>query len=213
MYEKALVASGIKGSIFHSRRYEDIKAGFTDEAFGYITGQKAEVVYDNFTTGFYDTANHEKSMKKKDEKTGKTVYTKKFEENVTLITERLKKHIQRGDILTATAYREFQNATGEGTSGEMTRRAIASRHGFTVTGIESIEGKEYVHIRNPWGKSVAETVKQGLTGKNVIRASQNTDRSMTFLMEMHDFVEHMFEVTAVDSKKFANAAKKAAPKA
>ena len=212
MYEKAYVASGIRANFFGKIKYDSISGGLSEEALGYITGQKAEKVFDNTYYGSHYNASLSSKMKEKDNKTGKTTYTPEFEEVVNEIIKKLKFHIGRGDVLAASAYKKLVGSTGKGSSGESIRRGVAGRHAYTVTDMEIIDGKYYVHVRNPWGQSAVETVKNGLTGKNMIRESHDSTRSVTFLMEIHDFVESMRYVTALDSKKFYQAGKKAQPK-
>ncbi len=211
MYEKAYMASGIRSSFFHRKRYDDIEGGFANEALGYITGKKSKVVLD-YTSGKQGGELIGIDIRKTDKKTGRKVYTTAFEKRVAEVKSTLQKHVAKGDIITASSYKRLVGATGSGSSGEEVRRGIAGQHVYTITDMEVIEGKYYVHVRNPWGRSAVETVKNGLTGKSVIRESDDRQRSATYLMEIHDFVEHMKSVTVLDAKEFYKAGKKAEPK-
>ena len=59
---------------------------------------------------------------------------------------------------------EFETTTGTTVRGEKKFRGITSRHAYTILGLQVIDGKEFVQIRNPGGKDAVDLVQNKTTG-------------------------------------------------
>ncbi len=198
LYEKAVAAAGIKQSSFSAYSLDRLDSGNFKEAFAIITGEKG---MDLFSDEYGVRTDYSRIMppdwKYKDKKTNKTGYTQKFYDRVAYVKSRLENLLTYNVAIVAETYSKLAGTPGEGVNGEEVRRGIASNHGYTVIGMEEIEGKSYVRIRNPWGSGVVETLQNELTGKTFIKEGDLETAQGSFLIDINTFVEHFVTITFV----------------
>ncbi|MBP3198698.1 MAG: hypothetical protein J6N21_17075 [Butyrivibrio sp.] len=198
LYEKALYVSNLRmedsGDNQHSREngYKSIESGNGVEAMKIITGKKILEDYSYFTK------NKNANFTYVDEKTKLLTHNQDFQATRDEIRAKLKNIFdgKKKRIVMASTYREFKGATGVGFSGEKKRRGLASKHEYTILGLEGKDGQEKVRIRNPWGEGVLETVKNELTGEETYRKAEG--RTGVFLLSLDEFVEHFRSIRVFD---------------
>ncbi len=71
------------------------------------------------------------------------------------------------------------------------RRGLAGGHAYSVLGLEQVDGKDYVRVRNPWGIGRGVYKKNELTGETVMVEGNRSMFTGSFLVEISTFVEHM----------------------
>ena len=193
IYEKAATVSGLAHSSGKPGEYESIgEGGMTDEALGWITGQDGISIYDFSKKMGTHVRSFDMDNKTIDPATGKVVFKEEFlQGTVKAIKDAIKEAQRDGDILTAGSYHELVGATGSGQNGEELRRGLAGGHAYSVLGIEQVDGKDYVRVRNPWGSGRVVYKKNELTGETVMVEGNRSMFTGSFLVEISTFVEHM----------------------
>ena len=127
---------------------------------------------------------------------GVTQYSDRFRARVQQVKDTIKEALKQKKMITASSFHHFDETTGLGPSGEHKRRGLATSHVYTILGMETIDGKDYVRIRNPWGSGVVETVKNERTGRTTIRKTDSLRKLGTFLLDFETFTEHFRRGTA-----------------
>ncbi len=191
LYEKAFAVSGLTGKFeVKEGEYDSISANISTRAFRWITGKEGTdlICIDNKKT--WKDKNIFNSKFKTIDKDGKTVFSPEYDKFVKSFKKKLQDAIEGGGIITAGSYDELLESTGAGKNAEATRRGMAARHAYSVLGLESRDGKDYVRVMNPWGLRPAYFTNE-LTGKTVMAKADSEEMQGSFLMEMNSFVEHM----------------------
>ena len=192
LYEKAFLASGLKEShLFGRYQYSDIGGGSERYAMGWITG-KSVVALNNLGETEFTTPDF---MYERDEHR-RLRYSERFRHVAKEVKSRITEALKDKKTLTASTWARFTETTGPGLNGEGTRRGIASRHVYTVIGLERIDGVDYIRLRNPGGAGVIETVKNEYSGRTATRMSNDKSRYGSFLLDFDTFTEHFGSVYA-----------------
>ena len=205
LYEKAFVLSGLRigTRLFTKYKYSDIQGGDEMQALSWITGTKGEELFD-YAKGKRKKDQRNPTMSKDwkvyDPKTKRTSYTDKFNRTAESVKESLKELLDQGAIVTAGTYELFAGPTGLGADALKRKQGLVGRHAYTVIGMEEIDGKTYVRIRDPWALGAVDTVKNELTGQIAMKEADRSKRQGSCLLEIHTFVEHMSNVSYVLKK-------------
>ncbi len=200
MYEKAFAVSGLAhvGRKYEKGEFDWINGGLATYAYSWITGKKAKTVFDNADIGdpVYRITSLNSKFKKKDE-LGRTFMSDEFKQHAKKDKEKMKKVLDAGGIVSAEAYIELLDSDSVGNCGEAVRRGLVGRHVYSVFGFETIDGKDYVRIRNPWSSRVGYN-KNELTGKVVMTEADRSKLRGTCLVDFETFYEHMSGVFYID---------------
>ena len=141
--------------------------------------KSAMTIPDNwFTTGKYGTRE----------------YSDIFKERVAEMRKVLRSGMANRKLMVGGTWKSFPGYVGYGGFGEEERRGLLPQHGYAILGLEEHGGRDYVVIRNPWGRGVVDTVENERTHKTVIRG--NKDRLGAFLLDIYTFTEHFSDVSA-----------------
>ena len=120
-----------------------------------------------------------------------------FKQHAKKDKEKMKKVLDAGGIVSAETYIELLDSDAVGNCGEAVRRGLVGRHVYSVFGFETIDGKDYVRIRNPWSSRVGYN-KNELTGKVVMTEADRNKLRGTCLVDFETFYEHMSGVFYID---------------
>ncbi len=207
IYEKALAVSGIGTETREPPigEYDSIYGGRAEAAFEWVTGTRGFVKlsykpgYDEMYT---EREKFDLGLKTVDKTTGKTVKTNKYAQDAETFRKKLEEVLNKGGVVTASAYRELAGATGQGASGELVRRGLAGKHAYSVLKLEKIDNKYYVLVRNPWSTRVSYNTNE-LTGKTVMVDADRKKVQGSFRIDFDTFFEHMKSIVYINKDDLA----------
>ena len=130
-------------------------------------------------------------------------YAKDFQKFCQKVEKEIRKATDEGKIITASTFHDYGMGSLErGGAGENFERGVFGMHSYTVLGLDTIDGKTYVRLRNPHGQSIATYVRSPRTGKMVLRKSG--EDGSTFRLTIEDFVERYRKFTVMDGVENIN---------
>ena len=162
LYEKAFVASGLRKNHWFSRySYKDICEGYTQNALFWLTGEKGKDVIDASSDGWYTMS-----------KEGKIQTTNKFTQHVKTVRQKIQDGVDQKKVMMTGTFKYFTGGMNNNQQDEGKMRGMMRQHAYSVLGLEVIDGKEYVKLRNQTGSNIPESVMNKLTGKITYRRSK-----------------------------------------
>ncbi len=195
MLEKAMTASGIMAGMGDKKRSYDIRealdGGTTQEAFSCMFGGNITSFKDN-SDGSY------KNVRKKD-KDGNMVYTSSFIAEAKSIRDQIKEAEKAGLPMTCGTYQDLDVvAQGFYTHFGYGYRGMEKRHAYSVMGVETIDGKDFVRLRNPQGGGHVEYIRNDFSGQVSYKPSSAGGSVGTFVVPLYMFCETCRHIECYD---------------
>ncbi|MBO6149239.1 MAG: hypothetical protein J6O55_07865 [Lachnospiraceae bacterium] len=184
----------------NQRTFRSISGGvagiFLQSVLGFSDNEVGLNAMDNKDTVIYQ------DLKKRDKKTGKADETI-FDRRIEHLMQDLKNAESKGHIVNAGGRASIFMKMGGGQDEEhpeYTMRGFVGMHEFSVLGVRTIDGEDFIAVRNPWGVEVAEHVLNESTGGIKVRRGHDAEGG-AFLVTPMEFYKYFNSYTIVPLKK------------